>query len=389
MDYRPGSEVLVGEAVIPGGTRRVAVTARDGRISGVVEDPRSGDLPRDHREVSGLICPGFIDLQINGSFGVDVAPDEDGLMELSTNLPRTGTTSFLPTAISWSAGRYQTFLEALGRASGKARGARMLGAHLEGPFLSPKRKGAHDPDNLQPVDLGFLRELLDSGVVKVMTVAPELPGALEVAGLLREYQAVASIGHTNATYEETLRALDAGFTKATHLYNAMSPLEHRAPGVVGALLTDDRVRAGVIADGVHAHEGALRLARREKGISGLALVTDAMEAAGMPDGEYELSGRTVRLEDGSVRLADGTLAGSALTMDAAVRNAVRFFDAPMHDAARMASETPAEILGLREKGRITPGADADFTVLDPEGFVQETIVAGETVYRREGERLAV
>ena len=183
-------------------------------------------------------------------------------------------------------------------------------------------------------------------------------------------------------------AIDAGFSKATHLYNAMNPFKHRAPGTIGAVLTDERVRAGIIADGVHLHPGALRLAYREKGIEGLALVTDAMEAAGMPDGEYELSGRTVRLENGCVRLPDGTLAGSALTMEGAVRNAVKFLGIPLQKAVRMASETPAKILGLPDKGKVMPGADADLTVLSTEGVVQETIVAGKTVHSREGEEHA-
>jgi N-acetylglucosamine-6-phosphate deacetylase len=218
-----------------------------------------------------------------------------------------------------------------------------------------------------------------------MTLAPELPRAKEAIRLLQDGGVVASAGHTDATYEEMLRAIDAGLPMGTHLYNAMSSFEHRAPGVVGALLTDDRARVGIIADGVHVHEGALRLAYREKGPSGLALVTDAMEAAGMAEGEYELSGRKVRLENGAVRLPDGTLAGSALTMDQAVRNAVRFLDIPLKDAVRMASETPAEILGLSEKGRVAPMADADLVILSTEGMVEETIVAGKSVCHSRGE----
>ena len=379
-----GQSVFVGETVTPAGLRRMTIIIREGKIAEVIEDPRSGDIPDDRRAVPGLICPGFIDLQINGAFGIDVGPDKGGLRELATRLTQTGTTSFLPTAISWSAERYEAFLGALQKVS-SVRGARILGAHIEGPFLSPERKGAHELENLCPVDLSLLKDVLSTGWVRVMTLAPELQGAEKVAELLVESGTVASIGHTNATYEETLRGLDAGFSKATHLYNAMSSFEHRAPGVVGAVLTEDRVRAGIICDGVHVHEGALRLAYREKGLEGLALVTDAMEAAGMEDGEYELSGRTVRLEDGFVCLPDGTLAGSSLTMDGAVRNAVKFLDIPLQKAVRMASETPAEILGLPEKGRIASGADADLVILSPEGFVQETIVAGETVYIRNGE----
>jgi N-acetylglucosamine-6-phosphate deacetylase len=372
---------LVGEVLTPEAVGLAAIVIQGGKILELVRSPRPKDPPPEQRMVSGTISPGFIDLQINGAFGIDVGPDAAGLRTLAGKLPQTGTTSFLPTAISWPVERYRAFLEALNDASSD-RGARILGAHLEGPFLSPARKGAHDPDNLRPVDLGLLRELLSSGGVRVMTLAPELPGSEKAAELIREIGAVASIGHTDATYEETLRALDAGFSKGTHLYNAMSSFEHRAPGAVGALLTDDRVRAGIIADGVHVHEGALRLAYREKGPGGLALVTDAMEAAGMDEGEYELSGRRVRLENDAVRLPDGTLAGSVLTIDQAVRNAVEFLGIPLEDAVRMASETPARILGLSEKGRVAPGADADLVVLSAEGMVEETIVAGETVYHR-------
>ena len=247
---------------------------------------------------------------------------------------------------------------------------------MEGPFLAPTRKGAHDPANLRPVDPELARRLVGSGMVRVMTLAPELPRAREAIRLLREAGVVASAGHTDAGYEEVLRAIDAGLS--------MSPLKHRAPGAVGALLAEDRV--GIIADDVHVHGGALRVAYRQKGPGGLALVTDAMGAAGMPPGEYELSGRKVRLEDdGGVRLPDGTLAGSALTMDRAVSNTVELLRFPLQDAVRMATKTPAEVLDMPEKGRIVPGADADLTVLTPDGVVEETIVAGGTIHRRRGE----
>ena len=371
---------LVGDVLVPAPVGRAAVIIEDGKISDVVRSPRRADLPREHREVSGLICPGFVDLQINGGFGADVGPDQKSLETLASELPKTGVTSFLPTAISWPAERYDSFLEALEDAS-RSSGARILGAHVEGPFLAPTWKGAHDPANLRPVDLGLTRRLVGSGMVRMMTLAPELPGAQEAIQLLSHGGVVASAGHTDTSYEEMLRAIDAGLSMGTHLYNVMSPLEHRAPGAVGALLAEDRVRTSIIADGVHVHEGALRVAYRQKGPEGLALVTDAMEAAGMPPGEYELSGRKVKLEDGAVRLPDGTLAGSALTMDRAVLGAVELLRIPIQDAVRMATETPAEMLGMPEKGRIALGADADLVVLTPEGTVQETIVGGESVYR--------
>jgi N-acetylglucosamine-6-phosphate deacetylase len=375
---------LVGDTLTPSGSTRAAVVVRGEKIAEVVRDPVSGDLPADRREFCGLLCPGFIDLQVNGAFGADVGPDPRAVATLSAKLPSTGVTSFLPTLISSPSDLYGPFLASLER-DGPEPGARSLGAHLEGPFLAPSRKGAHDAANLRPVDKGFLRELLGAGRVRVVTLAPELPRAREAIELVREGGAVASAGHTDAAYEEVLAAVDAGLELGTHLFNAMSGMGHRAPGAVGALLASERVRAGVVPDGVHVHEGALRVAYRVKGPENLALVTDAMAAAGMPPGDYELGGRRVRLKDGAVRLSDGTLAGSALTMDRAVRNAAGLLGIPRRDAVRMATETPADVLGMREKGRITPGADADLVLLAKDGTVQETVVAGVSVYRREEE----
>lgn len=375
-----GPYALIGNVLAPEPVGRVAVVVGSGKILEVVRSPRVEDLPRARREVPGHICPGFIDLQINGAFGVEVRPDPEALAKLARELPKTGTTSFLPTAVSWPAERYDSFLEALKDVS-RPPGANILGAHVEGPFLAPTRRGVHDPANLRPVDLDLTKRLVACGMVRMMTLAPELPGARDAIQLLTDGGSVASAGHTDASYEEVLRAIDTGISMGTHLYNAMSPFTHRAPGAVGALLADDRIRVGIIADGIHVHEGALRVAYRQKGPEGLALVTDAMEAVGMPPGEYELSGRKVRLEDGEVRLPDGTLAGSALTMDQAVRNAVELLRISLQAAVSMATQTPAEILGMPGKGRIVPGADADLVLLAPDGAVYETIVGGETVYR--------
>lgn len=370
---------LLGNVLAPEPLGRAAVVFEESRILEVVRDPRHADLPRDVREVEGFICPGFVDLQINGSFGVNVGPDGEALRCLARELPRTGTTSFLPTLVSSPEATYPAFLEALSGAT-NVPGARMLGAHLEGPFLSPLRKGAHDLANLMPIDLDLIRALAGSGLVSMMTLAPELPRAREAIRLLLEEGIVPSAGHTDATYEQLAHAVDAGLGTGTHLYNAMSPLGHRAPGVVGALLSDRRTRVGIIADGVHVHEAALEIAYRQKGADALALVTDAMEAAGMPDGEYELGDRKVRLEAGAVRTPEGSLAGSVLTMDTALRNAVRFLNVPLPEALRMTTSTPAAILGLPAKGRITPGADADLVVLGEEVEARETLVAGRTVY---------
>jgi N-acetylglucosamine-6-phosphate deacetylase len=370
---------LLGNVLAPEPLGRAAVVFGEGRILDVVREPRVSDLPPDVREVEGFICPGFVELQINGSFGVNVGPEEEALKRLARELPKTGTTSFLPTLVSSPRSTYPRFLEALSGAT-NAPGARMLGAHLEGPFLSPLRKGAHDPANLLPIDLDLVRTLAGSGLVGMMTLAPELPRSGGAIRLLLENGVVPSAGHTDATYEELTDAVDAGLRTGTHLYNAMSPLGHRAPGAVGAMLSDGRTRFGIIADGVHVHEAALEIAYRQKGPDALALVTDAMEAAGMPDGKYELGDRTVRLEAGAVRTPEGSLAGSVLTMDAALRNAARFLNISLHEALRMITSTPAAILGLRARGRVTPGADADLVVLSEEGEVRETWVAGRNVY---------
>ncbi len=374
---------LVGEVLATEAPTRAAVVVRDGKIDALLREPGSGDLPRNQRKFAGLLCPGFVDLQINGAFGADVGSDPEAIRTLAARLPATGVTSFLPTMISSPPDRYEKFFAALEKGTAE-KGARVLGAHLEGPFLAPKRKGAHDPANLRPVDVGLLHELLCSGKVRLMTLAPELENSLQAIEVLVGEGAVASAGHTEATYEEISRAADAGLRLGTHLYNAMRPLAHREPGAVGALLTQDRIRTGIIADGVHVHEAAIRLAHRAKGSEGLLLVTDAMEAAGMSPGDYELGGRRVRLQDGAVRLPDGTLAGSALTMDEAVRTAVRFLGVSLAQAVRMAAETPAAALRLDGKGRIAVGCDADFVLLDEEGTVLQTIVSGETVYEREG-----
>ena len=349
-------------------------------MADVVVDPRDGELPARRREFGGLLSPGFVDLQVNGAFGSDVGVHAGALEAISRALPRTGVTAYLPTAISWSLDRYAGLFEAIEQA-GAARGARILGAHLEGPFLAPSRAGAHDPANLRPVDTDVLAELLASGLVRVMTLAPELPGALDAIGLIVAAGAVASAGHTDATHDEVVRAADAGLTLGTHLFNAMSPLHHREPGAVGALLSDGRLRTGIIADGVHVDPAAVRIAYAAKGADGLALVTDAMQAAGMPDGAYALSGRPVQVSGGVARLDDGTLAGATVTMDEAIRRAAGFLGVGVEAVIPMATRTPARVLGLDRLGEIAPGAEADLVLLGADGVVAETLVAGETVYR--------
>ncbi len=234
-----------------------------------------------------------------------------------------------------------------------------------------------DPDNL------LADALIDGDDVRMMTVAPERPGALDLIGRLRERGIVVSLGHTDATFDQFSAGIDAGATMTTHLYNASSLFHHRAPGAVGAALVDERVVAGLIADGVHAHFAALNLALRAKGPDGLVLVTDAVAAAGCGPGTFALGGETVVSDGAAVRLSDGTLAGSTLTMDRAVRTMLTFTGAQLEDALTMATETPARVLGLTSQGRLQVGADADLVLWDNALEVSMTIVGGDLVYQRD------
>jgi N-acetylglucosamine-6-phosphate deacetylase len=295
------------------GERPGAVVIRGTRIAAVLDRPRRSELPA--RVVDApIVAPGFVDLQVNGAFGVEVGPGGAGALEaLAARLPRTGVTAFLaalpsaPPETIWRLGRD------LAAAAPAAGGARLLGAHLEGPFLSPARAGAHDPRIVAAA-----RPRLPPRGVRLDTVAPERPGALPFIRRLVARGVVVSLGHTGASHEEMLRGAAAGARMVTHLFNAMAPFAHRAPGAVGAALIDDRLTCGLIADGVHCHAAAIRLAVRAKGPERVALVTDAMAAAGMPPGRYRLGGRPVSSDGVAARLADGTLAGSLLTMDRAL-----------------------------------------------------------------------
>lgn len=373
--FAVAGRLVLGEDLVDG-----AVVVREGRIDEVVRSPRRGSLPERVIEAA-IVAPGLIDLQVNGGFGVEVGDDPDAIRHLAGRLPETGVTGFLPTVISAPGDVYPGVFRALAAAR-DAAGARPLGLHLEGPYLSPRRAGAHRPETIEGADPDLLDDLLGAEGIRMMTLAPEREGAIGRIRRLRERGVVVSLGHVDATYEAFVAGVDAGATMATHLYNAMSPFGHRAPGAIGAALIDDRVTVGLIADGVHAHPASVRLAVRAKGTGRVALVSDMMAAAGMGPGRYSLGGRPVVVDTTSAKLEDGTLAGSILTMDEAVRNVVRWTDAGVAAAIGMASAVPAAVLGLDRVGRIGVGADADLTLFDAELRVVATIVGGRTVYRR-------
>lgn len=371
---------VVGKVITPQEELpRSLITLEGGRIRSV--EPW-GDRPAPPGALDagdGWIAPGFIDLQVNGAYGHDLSRWRPDLDAVARCLASHGVTGFLPTLVSLPLEMYFRLLPDLRQRS--SGGARALGVHLEGPFLSARYRGAHRAQHLCAPDRAILNRLLDAGPVRLVTIAPELPGAMEIVRYLVSRGVVVSLGHSGASYEEAVAALDAGARMGTHLFNAMPPLHHRDPGLAGAILTDSRAVAGVIADGVHLHPVALRLTYLAKGAGAICLATDCTAAAGMPPGKYTLGDQTVIVDGASARLADGTLAGSVLVMDRAIRNMFRMAGCSLAEAVEMASLTPARVMGLDgRKGRVAPGCDADIVVLGPDMHVRATLVGGELVY---------
>jgi N-acetylglucosamine-6-phosphate deacetylase len=327
-----------------------------------------------------LLVPGFIDLQLNGGFGQDFTAAPDTIWSVAAQLPQYGVTSFLPTIITAPAEVYRRAQAALAAPPPGWQGARPLGLHFEGPFLNPAKKGAHNPNYLRPPDPAFIGGWsLETGV-RVVTLAPELPGATTIIQMLTDRGVVVSAGHSLATAAEARAGFAAGVRYGTHLFNAMPLLHHREPGLAGALLADDRPIVGLIPDGVHLHPDLVRLAWRALGGERLNLVTDGMAALGMADGRYQLGDFSVQVAAGEARLPDGTLAGSLLTLDTAVRNLMSYTGCGLPEALSSVTAVPARLLALPDLGQVQPGALADLTLLTADGRVKAAIVAGELLY---------
>lgn len=328
------------------------------------------------------LAPGFIDLQLNGAFGLDFTIDPASLWDVAARLPQYGVTAFLPTLIT---SPLDTI--ARGQACWQARpagfqGAEPLGLHLEGPFLNPGKRGAHNPAHLRLPDLPAAAHWAPETGVRLVTLAPELPGALELIQVLRSNGVVVSAGHSLASYEEAQRALRLGLTYGTHLFNAMPTLEHRAPGLVVALLNDLEAVVGVIPDGLHLHPAIVKLIWQNKGAQHINVVTDAMAALGMPPGVYQLGDMQATVDATSARLSDGRLAGSILSLDQGLRNLRDFTNCSVSDALLTMTTTPAEVLGLSDRGRIASGGVADLVLLTPDLHVALTICQGRVVWQR-------
>ena len=373
--------VVTDYEVWSGGT----VLFGDGSVADVSpDDSLLADAHEVHDYDEALILPGFVDLQVNGAFGVDVASESSRLSELSGALLSTGTTSYLPTVISSPEGIYEEALPAIG-AAGASAGAEVLGVHLEGPFIDLEKRGAHAAAHVLRPDSELLGRLLDLGPVRMVTLAPELDGADKLTALAANRGVVVSAGHSDVAFEPAYGALDRGIVGVTHLFNAMSTMHHREPGLPGAAFAHPRAVCGLIADGLHVHPEMVALAFRMLGPDRLCLVTDAIAAAGMQDGEYRLATRTVYVDGGVPKLGSGAIAGSVLTMREAFKNILAFTGCTVPEAARMASTSPARLVGEgRRKGRLVPGYDADATILAPDLSVQAVWKSGEKAYFWEG-----
>jgi N-acetylglucosamine-6-phosphate deacetylase len=329
-----------------------------------------------------LIAPGYIDLHIHGAAGCDVMDDSpNALPAIECLLARHGVTAYFPTTVTASVDATLRALDRLANAiestRPKPQSSRPQGIHLEGPFISHVRRGVHPPENLLPPTVPAFDRFWQAarGHIRMMTIAPELSGAGEVIVEAARRGVCISLGHSDAHLDSAQRAIDQGAHHATHTFNAMRPLDHRDPGILGAILADPRVSADLIADGVHLDPAIVRLVAHLKGRDNTVLITDATAATGMPDGRYHLGALEVEVKDGRCT-ADGKLAGSVLTMDHAVCNLALFADWSLPQAIAAATRNPARVAALQKKGTLTAGADADFVVLAPDGTVKRTFIAG-------------
>lgn len=331
-----------------------------------------------------ILAPGFIDIHIHGGAGRDaMEANESALEQIECQLVRHGVTAYLPTTVTASQEKILNTLSGLGKLIGhanKSRGrAAPLGIHLEGPFISHEKRGVHPPQDLLPPSPQALERFwqTSAGTIRMMTIAPELSGAVETIQYARTLGVYSSLGHSNATYQEAQSGIAAGANHATHTFNAMRPLDHRDPGILGAVLENDELTADIIADGIHVHPSALNLFLRAKREDRAILITDAISATDMPDGVYSLGGLEVQVSNGRCEY-QGKLAGSVLTLDRAIRNVMTFAGWKLQQAVRLATLNPAQRLGITDqRGLLASGRRADLVVLTPEGQVTHTILGGE------------
>lgn len=360
------------------------VLIEDGRIARIGTLAEVETWPEGQRiEAKGLLLvPGLIELQINGAFGMDFTEHPETIYPVARELPRLGVTRFLPTIITSPLEKIQLAQTQIRSGPPEGfHGAIPIGLHIEGPFLNPERKGAHSPEYLRPPSLDDASQWSQENGVRLVTLAPELPGAHEVIAVLRGRGIVVSVGHSLATLQQAREGFKTGISCATHLFNAMSPLTQFDPGLPGAVLAEPGLRFGLIPDGIHVHPTIVDLIWRLTGPGRMILVTDAMAALGMPPGLYRLGEKEVVVDGTSARLHNGNLAGSILPHPIALRNLIAFTGCSLTDALSCMTSTPAELLGMEEEiGRIEEGYRADLVLLTPDLDVVCTLVDGEVVF---------
>jgi N-acetylglucosamine-6-phosphate deacetylase len=377
-----GARVLTPGGEWPRGW--LAVEGRRIAAMGQGRPPERRLAGADVLDAGGLVVlPGFVDLHAHGAVGADVMDaDPDGLRRMARFYARHGVTAWLPTTMTASARDLERALEAVAEVIGPVeRGATVLGAHLEGPYLSKARRGAQDPAQIRVARREEATRLLDSGVVRLLAVAPEVEGNRWLLAEAAARGVTVSAGHTDATYDQALQAVAEGVRHVTHAFNAMRPLGHREPGMLGAALTVGELACELVADNIHVHPAAMRLLHAAKGADGVMLVTDAVRATGLPDGSYQVGDQPAIHMDGAIRLADGTLAGSVLTMDRALHNLQAATGRPLAELWPATSRNAARAIGVDDaKGSLEPGKDADLVLLDPELRVVATVAEGALVH---------
>lgn len=330
-----------------------------------------------------VLCPGLIDVHTHGAAGLDVMQaDVNGLAKVQKFIAGHGVTSYFPSTVTAPLDSTLRALERLADAvesvpKNSSSGAQPLGIHLEGPFLSHERRGMHPAQDLLKPSVQAFDKFWQAarGHIRLLTVAPELDGALELIAEATKRGVTVSIGHSDADLDQARKGVAAGARHATHTFNAMRPLDHRFPGIIGEVLTNPEIAAEIIVDGVHLHPDTVRIVTRAKGAAGTVLITDATAATGMPDGKYMLGEVEIEVKDGMCT-HEGTLAGSVLTLDRAVRNVMQFADWDLQTAVRAASLNPAKTAKVKNKGLLQPGTDADFVIMSMAGEVKATVVRG-------------
>lgn len=363
-----------------------SVHIEDGKIK-EIDEQNSLQPSKEHKIIDAkeqLLIPGMIDVHIHGANGHDMMDGTvESILEVSKTCSETGCTSFLPTSVSSSIEDLLQMIRNVKQVIGQETGAKIEGIHLEGPYLNTKRKGMQNEKFLRHPNMDEMKQILDEAgsLIKMVTIAPELPGGMEMVEFLKKRGIIVALAHSDATYEEAKEAFSKGASHVTHCFNAMRPIHHRDPGLVVAAFEEEHVSLQAIVDHVHLHPAIVRLMHQIKGPEGVVLITDALQAMNMGDGEYEFGGHHVIVKDGVAQLADGTLASSTVTMNEALRKTVAS-EIPFVDAVYMATTAPADLLGLQYKGRIMPGVKANLVLLDPDFNVEWTMIDGHVVYEK-------